>query len=587
MSAAAEFWTEELATFPRRALGPPAALWVAALDGDEGRGRLRLILAHAWGRWRDTAPDSPGAAAGPPPVGGRPRPFAPLALVEECPAPPLGAIWRAIESGLAFEGPWRAGGDAGAGPRTVREGRAPRALTAAGGVNARPCSAASTLWIEPLRCGDAWRGAFALLFDDAPPWGEAVRLWGARLGARLAPLLDRLPAWPPAAARTDAPAGEATLQPTLFPLAAPRLLAQPAPPAVRHPGGGLALPKPHFVPGVPGAVGVSAEFRACCERALAVAAAPVNVLLQGESGVGKEIIARAVHLASARREGAFLGQNCAALPESLFESELFGHRAGAFTGAASEKVGLLEAANGGTFFLDEIGDMPLALQIKLLRVMQERRVRRIGELDSRPVDIRWIAATHKDLEQEIAAGRFRLDLFYRLKVVRLTIPPLRRRPEDIPHLLAYFLRRQGGRRAPTRITEEALAALQAHRWPGNVRELENEAGRLLALHPDEPVVRLGHLSAEVQRTLRPSVDPNDLGTLRPLDQATELLERYLIRKAVGACNGSKAAAARRLGLSRQGLYKKIRRYGLIDLLHGFEAVDEAAAEDVAVLCPPA
>jgi transcriptional regulator with PAS, ATPase and Fis domain len=290
------------------------------------------------------------------------------------------------------------------------------------------------------------------------------------------------------------------------------------------------------------------------------------VLLHGESGTGKEIIARALHVSSDRAVGPFVAQNCAALPETLFESELFGHRAGAFTGAATEKKGLLASASGGTFFLDEIGDMPLALQIKLLRVMQERQVRRIGELKSVPVDLRFVAATHKDLTAEIREGRFRLDLFYRLKVVSIAIPPLRHRPEDVAPLFAYFLKKSGRSLEKTRITEEALTALQRWHWPGNVRELENEAQRLAALFPEEPVIRHAHLSREIRGAGADCVEAADLGTLRALDQAGELLERYLIRKAIAACDGRKAAAARRLGLSRQGLYKKIARYGMLDLI---------------------
>jgi transcriptional regulator with PAS, ATPase and Fis domain len=282
--------------------------------------------------------------------------------------------------------------------------------------------------------------------------------------------------------------------------------------------------------------------------------------------VGKEIIARGVHVLSERDEGPFIGQNCAALPETLFESELFGHKAGAFTGASGDKQGLLAAASGGTFFLDEIGDMPLPLQIKLLRVMQERRVRRIGELTSRKVDIRFVAASHKDLQQEIREGRFRLDLFYRLKVVSLVIPPLRHRPEDIAPLFSFFLKR--GRRPISRMTisENALKVLQEWPWPGNVRELENEANRFLALHPQQWHVRRRHLSPEIQSG-RPEVDSAaELMAVRNLSQAGEILEQFLIRKAIAATDGRKAAAARRLGLSRQGLYKKIQRYGMDDLV---------------------
>jgi transcriptional regulator with PAS, ATPase and Fis domain len=309
-------------------------------------------------------------------------------------------------------------------------------------------------------------------------------------------------------------------------------------------------------------------MQSCCASLKAVAESQVNVLIHGESGTGKEVLARAVHELGARRAKRFLGVNCAALPESLFESELFGHKAGAFTGAGKEKTGLLEAADGGTFFLDEIGDMPIALQIKLLRVMQERTLRRIGELRSRKVDLRFVAASHKDLQAEILAGRFRLDLYYRLNVVQLRIPPLRQRPEDVAHLLAHLLRRKGADPTALRIAPDALDALQRYRWPGNVRELENEVLRWLALHGGAERIELEQLSVCVQKAAGRSVDPDDLGTLRPMEEATELLERYLIRKAIGASEGRKSDAARRLGLSRQGLYKKIKRYGMSDLVNG-------------------
>ncbi|MBE0565655.1 MAG: sigma 54-interacting transcriptional regulator, partial [Krumholzibacteria bacterium] len=331
--------------------------------------------------------------------------------------------------------------------------------------------------------------------------------------------------------------------------------------------GTVPLPRPVMVPGIPGCIGTSREMGDLGRRLAAIATSDVNVLLQGESGTGKEIVAAALHRLSERRRGPFVGQNCAALPESLFESELFGHRAGAFTGAAGDKQGLLASAHGGTFFLDEIGDMPLPLQIKLLRVMQERKVRRIGELVARPVDIRFVAATHKDLRREIDQSRFRLDLYYRLKVVSLEIPALRHRPEDVAHLFAWFLRQRGIDPRHRAFDERALALLQAWRWPGNVRELENEVQRFVALHGAEPVIRPEHLSPEIQAAGGGGhVDAADLGTLRDLEQANEILERFLIRKAIAATEGRKAAAARRLGLSRQGLYKKIARYGMTDLI---------------------
>lgn len=431
------------------------------------------------------------------------------------------------------------------------------------------------LWVEPLFNDSRALGCLGIWFDAPEPWREAIFLWGQRLGARLAPVLDQLV--PQVNKSTGA---KLSPQLTLFPSSSTAvgfasdpgsLKFSPRPGAkIEGASGGktmlLPLPRPATIPGVPGCVGASSEMRRIGLILGDVARSGANVLLRGESGTGKEIIARALHHCSDRSSGPFIGQNCAALPESLFESELFGHRAGAFTGAAGDKLGLLAAANGGTFFLDEIGDMPLPLQIKLLRVMQERRVRRIGELQSRPVDLRFIAASHKDIAREIHEGRFRLDLFYRLKVISLEIPPLRQRPEDIAHLFAYFLQKNGKTIDNVKITEKALACLQAWRWPGNVRELENEAQRFLALHPGQDLIYLRHLSPEVQAARSGNLDFADLATLRHLDQANELLERYLIRKAIAATDGRKAAAARRLGLSRQGLYKKIQRYGMTDLI---------------------
>jgi len=417
----------------------------------------------------------------------------------------------------------------------------------------------AALWVEPLLSDGASAGCLAVWFDGVDVWRESVFLWAQDLAARLGAVLGQLDPVLAEGATTAA-----TGQPTLFPLPPPRTRVR----VTSLPDRDLVpLPRPATIPGIPGCIGQSREMRDLGLRLGAIAHSGVNVLLHGESGTGKEIVAAALHKCSERRKGPFVGQNCAALPEALFESELFGHRAGAFTGAAGDKKGLLTAANGGTFFLDEIGDMPLAAQIKLLRVMQERRVRRIGELVSRPVDIRFVAATHKDLHREIQQGRFRLDLFYRLKVIKLEIPALRHRPEDVAHLFAWFLRNKGIGAAGMNISERALAALQAWRWPGNVRELENEVQRFCALHGGERTIRLAHLSSEIQHARGGgSPDPSDLGTLRELDQAGEILERYLIRKAIAATEGRKAAAARRLGLSRQGLYKKIARYGMTDLI---------------------
>ena len=470
--------------------------------GAHGDGALTLMLQHGWQPERSQT--------------------APPTL-------PLGLLWRAAVDGEPAARSWRDG------ERAWQMETLP----------------------VPGAAGPA--GALALACADEEPWLDAVRDWCRRLAARLGPVLGNLEPAP----GCGGPLADARRQPSLFewPAAAGVRGAGCAPAA-----GAVALPRPAAVPGIPDVVGVSREITECCRAVQAVAASNVNVLLHGESGTGKEILARAVHRLGPRRARGFVGVNCAALPETLFESELFGHQAGAFTGAGKEKSGLLEAADGGTFFLDEIGDMPLALQIKLLRVMQERKLRRLGELRSRAVDVRFVAASHKDLAGEIEAGRFRLDLYFRLKVVQIAIPPLRHRPEDITHLLAHMLQRRGAEAARVAVAPDALAALQAYRWPGNVRELENEAQRWLALHPGAEVIELDQLSAEIRQSAGRSVDPADLATLRPMDEATELLERYLIRKAISACDGRKSTAARRLGLSRQGLYKKIRRYGMGDLL---------------------
>lgn len=416
----------------------------------------------------------------------------------------------------------------------------------------------------PLDDGHGTKGVLIAAGSDEPPWDDAVRLWAETTARHLSPQLAQLEPWP-GTWMTDGLRAD----PWQLSLFAPESLPPPRP---RSAGRGLTLPRPCLVPGLPGAVGRSREMKQLATRLADVAPSGVNVLLHGETGTGKEIVAKALHHGSDRRGRPFVGLNCAALPDNLFESELFGHRAGAFTGAGRDKPGLLESAHGGTFFMDEIGDMPLALQIKLLRVMQERQVRRVGEVDSRPVDIRFVAATHKNLAQEIEAGRFRLDLYYRLKVVSLEIPPLRQRPEDILPLLACFLRRAGKDPGKLRLTDAATAALHAWRWPGNVRELENEASRFAALYPDETCLDGRHLSWDIQANVGPRVDPSDFGTLRRLEEANELLERYLIRKAIAASEGQKAAAARKLGLSRQGLYKKITRYGMLDLIGAGDAV---------------
>jgi len=286
-----------------------------------------------------------------------------------------------------------------------------------------------------------------------------------------------------------------------------------------------------------------------------VADSTSSVLITGETGTGKELVARALH-AGGRGEAPFIAVNCSAISSSLMESELFGHVKGAFTGAVREKEGLFAAADGGTLFLDEIGELPLELQPKLLRVLQEGEVLRVGETRPRRVDVRVLAATARDLREEAARGAFRDDLYYRLAVVEIRIPPLRERAEDIPLLAQHFVRRiaaREGRVAPV-IEEAALAALQAHLWPGNVRELENFMEKTMIFFRGE-TIDLGALPWEVRRN-------RDEAPGYSLKQASGRLEREYIRKALAATGGNRTQAAKLLEISLRGLLYKMKEYGI-------------------------
>jgi two-component system response regulator AtoC len=292
------------------------------------------------------------------------------------------------------------------------------------------------------------------------------------------------------------------------------------------------------------------------------------VLITGQTGTGKELVARAIHNLGPRRERLFVPLNCAAIPAELLESELFGHSRGAFTGAESQRVGKFEVADGGTLFLDEIGDMPYLLQAKLLRVLQEGVIERIGSNKPITVDVRVLSSTHRDLPARIRDGVFREDLYYRLNVFNVQLPPLRERQEDIARLAAYFLgrfARELGRETPT-LSPEALRLLERHTWPGNVRELQNvmERAAVLAAGPE---VDAGFFSM----LLSPGSDPPDAAAgAAPeappeglaLQPAVEALERKLILRALGAADDNKARAARLLGISERTLWYKLKRYGL-------------------------
>lgn len=285
-----------------------------------------------------------------------------------------------------------------------------------------------------------------------------------------------------------------------------------------------------------------------------VAVTEASVLIQGESGTGKELVARSIHFNSPRAAKPFLAVNCGALPESLLESELFGHTKGAFTGAASDKKGLFRSADGGTIFLDEIGEMPQALQVRLLRALQEREVTPVGSSTPVKFDARIIAATNRDLEKEVDAGYFREDLFYRLNVIEMALPPLRERRQDIPALVRHFLSRAAEKQSTVEkpISDEAMSALRNYDWPGNVRELENAIERAFILSGDE--ITVDDLTARIRRSTGTG-DPHE-GSRPSLEE----VERRYVLETLENSGNDKVAAARILGIDLSTLYRKLKRY---------------------------
>jgi len=307
-------------------------------------------------------------------------------------------------------------------------------------------------------------------------------------------------------------------------------------------------------------VGRSDVMRTALDVARKVARHPATVLLTGESGTGKELVARLIHRSSPRADGPFIAVNCGAIPEALLESELFGHEKGAFTGATRDKAGLFEEAHDGTLFLDEIGELPSALQVKILRALQEGEVRRVGATASTSVDVRVIAATNRDLEADVASGRFRADLFYRINVVAIALPPLRERPDDVPELARFFLERHAARMGLTAhgISPGAMRILAEHSWPGNVRELEHAIERALVM-TGGAMIEPSDLPSPVRSSGRHAAVTD--GTLSVKRQTTEL-EKALIRRALEHTRGNRTRAARLLELSHRALLYKIREYGL-------------------------
>jgi two-component system response regulator AtoC len=314
-------------------------------------------------------------------------------------------------------------------------------------------------------------------------------------------------------------------------------------------------------------VGRSARMREAFGLLEKAAGLEITVLVLGETGTGKELAARAIHYHSARREHRFVPVNCGALPAELVESELFGHARGAFTGAAVAKPGLFEEAEGGTLFLDEVGELPLAAQVKLNRVLQEKELRRVG--DNRPVkvDVRIIAATHRDLREEAKLGRFREDLFYRLHVFPVTLPPLRERIEDVPLLAGHFLQKHARalRRELVGFETEALERLSGHGWPGNVRELENAVERAVAVSSGDRL-RVADLPAEIAAAPRvAAVDPAALAKLpyrEAVDEARDRASRDYLVALLAEFGGNVTRAAERAGLERESLHRLLRKHGI-------------------------
>ena len=290
-----------------------------------------------------------------------------------------------------------------------------------------------------------------------------------------------------------------------------------------------------------------------------IANSDVTILIQGESGTGKELVARALHFHGPRKDKLFLTENCAAIPETLLESELFGHVKGAFTGADRDRAGVFEQAHGGTLFLDEVGDMSAGMQARLLRVIQDGELRRVGGDHTIKVDVRLVTATNKDLQTEVAAGRFREDLYYRLAVVPVHLPPLRERIGDVPFLTGHLLEQIStarGRAAP-RVEAAVLDAMERYPWPGNVRQLENLLRRMALLAGDGPIDR-SVIDADAELARMFFGKQAEAGPLLSLDKT----EQEQIRRALDASAGNRDRAARLLGISRATIYRKMREYGL-------------------------
>jgi Nif-specific regulatory protein len=311
---------------------------------------------------------------------------------------------------------------------------------------------------------------------------------------------------------------------------------------------------------VQGIIGSSPAMRKVFHLMDKVMNTPTSVLIQGETGTGKELIAKAIHYSGPRKNKPIVAENCGALAENLLESELFGHVKGAFTGAIADKKGIFELADGGTVFLDEIEEMSPAMQVKLLRVLQEGQLRPVGSSETVKVDVRLISSTNRNLEEEVQKGNFREDLFYRINVFKVAVPPLRDRNEDIPLLVDFFLKQIADKfkREKPRMSSETLSLLVPYEWPGNVRELQNEIERALTLAGDDEEIRTDHLSEKFHSDTSEAIAT--YSNTSTLPEVIKNIERQMIIDTLRTTNGNRSQAARKLGLTRQGLLNKINRY---------------------------
>jgi two-component system, NtrC family, response regulator AtoC len=313
-----------------------------------------------------------------------------------------------------------------------------------------------------------------------------------------------------------------------------------------------------------GFFGTSEGMKEVLETLTRIVHFKTTVLIVGESGTGKELIAKCIHLNSARRQKPFIAINCGAIPEHLIESELFGHKKGSFTDATRDKKGLFEEASGGTLFLDEIGELPVHLQAKLLRVLQDSQVRPVGSEEYFPVDVRVIAATLRNLEQDTIDGRFRDDLFYRLNVVQLHIPPLRERKDELPEMINFLLKKVSKKLSLPipEISSEAIALLIKHQWPGNIRELENYLERAIILS-DGIKIELQHLPDKLHKKKRETLHLNmKQSESLSIKEHSRYIEKYLIIKALEQTSGNRTHAAKLLEISHRALLYKIKEYEL-------------------------